>query len=228
MFETRLSKVGMGPKTNSFNELSTENDMEEKLIHNTYLNGLNLKADNKSNLDIERKISSISSKRIVWADNNNFNRKDLLCNTNFAKDLFYQKDIKPVLNHKKAKPIKPILKIRSASADVTGANKYKMFGLNNIPASTNLNNSNINNQNAYSANSNYNSNLGNFNQNSPSLLNLASNKFPFQQQNIHINSVNLTNISIAQHQDQCLQERNIVNNVKQSKKIKKDFYERKK
>ena len=47
MFETRLSKVGMGPKTNSFNELSTENDMEEKLIHNTYLNGLNLKTDNK-------------------------------------------------------------------------------------------------------------------------------------------------------------------------------------
>ena len=70
-------------------------------------------------------------------------------------------------------------------------------------------------------------NLGNLNQNSPSLLNLTSNKYPFQQ-NIHINSTNLPNISIPQHQKQPLQEKNIVSNVTQSKKIKKDFYERKK
>jgi len=161
MFESRLSKTGMGPKTNTFSELSNENDLEEKVMHNTHLNGLNLKSENKSNIDIERKLSNISSKRITWADNNNLNRKDLLCNTNFTKDLYYQKDIKPVLNHKKGKPIKPILKKRPNSADPSST-KFKIYNLNNVTASTNLNNSNINNHNSYGANSNYNSNINNY------------------------------------------------------------------
>jgi len=188
MFESRLSKLGIGPKTNTFNELSNENDLEEKVIHNTYLNGLNVKIENRSNIDIERKISNISSKRITWADNNNLNRKDLLCNTNFAKDLFYQKDIKPILNHKKGKPIKPILKKRSSSADP--ANKFKIYNLNNVSTSTNLNNSNINNQNAYSATSNYNSNLNNYGTNNS----FINNENKTSQDNTEINTNNSSSI----------------------------------
>jgi hypothetical protein len=151
-------------------ELSNENDIEEKVIHNTYLNGINNKLEARSNIGIDKKISSVSSKRIVWADNNNFNRKDLLCNTNYTKDLFYQKDIKTILSHKKGKPIKSILKTRPASADAS-ANKYKMFSQNNVTASTNLNNSNINNQNAHSVSSNYNSNLNNYGTNNSFIIN---------------------------------------------------------
>jgi len=190
MFESRLSKVGMGPKTNTFNELSNDNDLEEKVIHNTYLNGLNIKNENRSNLDFERKISNNNSKRISWADNNNLNRKDLLCNTNFTKDLFYQKDIKPILNHKKGKPIKSILKKRSASADAAG-NKFKMTGLNNVTTSTNLNNSNINNQNAYNS-SNYNSNSNNYGTNN-SFINKSETKSPQDKGN----NMNLSNNSIV-------------------------------
>jgi len=187
----------MGPKTNNFNELSNENDLEEKVIHNTYLNGLNNKADTRYSNDNEKKISNPASKRICWADNNNFNRKDLLCNTNYTKDLFYQKEIKPILSHKKGKPIKSILKKRSASADGS-ASKYKMFGLNNVTASTNLNNSNINNQNAYSASNNYNSNLNNnYGTNNSFIINNNETKSPIiDNNNNNSGSMNVSNNSI--------------------------------
>lgn len=176
MFEGRLSKVGLGPKSNSFKELSMENEQEERIIHNTFLNGLTaFKSDNNINNinndsiynkykdDINSYINekksrnpNNNSRRICWADNNNINRKDLLCSTNHSKDLFYQKDIKPVLNHRKGKPIKPILKKSPQITDFSPAKPSKQYNVNNL--STNGNNNSLVNYNTGSKTKNNNSN----------------------------------------------------------------------
>jgi len=49
------------------------------------------------------------STKLKWVDNN-MNKKDVLCYTNFSKDLFIQRDIKPITIHKKLKPQKSNLK----------------------------------------------------------------------------------------------------------------------
>ena len=211
----------MGPKSNNFCELSSENDMEEKLLHNTFLNGLNINKD--KSLDMERKtpknISSIQ-KRIQWADNNNFNRKDLLCNTNISKDLLFQKEIKPVQTHKKNKNIKSILKTRSASADIIRF-AGPSFNLNSNNISVNLgNNRNLNNvsnssvinnnpnpgilenkKNDIGHDSSNNSYVGNYFDKQNLNLNLNNNNFNNSDQKKNNNLSNNQNISSVNNKE---------------------------
>jgi hypothetical protein len=107
MYESRLSKVGQGPKSNNFHDEPGDIELDELLLRNTYLNGL----PNKNT--VGGKPMAFNSRGIQWADNN---KRDLLCTTNLGKDLMIQKDIKPVVSHKKLRPMKSILK-RSNSAD---------------------------------------------------------------------------------------------------------------
>jgi hypothetical protein len=106
LFEARLSKNGVGPKSNSFYDDPHDHETDEIIIRNTYINGLPIKA--------EKPNYKFSSKKIKWADNNG-NRKELLCSTNLSKELIIQKDIKPVVSHKKMKATKSILKIGNKS-----------------------------------------------------------------------------------------------------------------
>ena len=79
----------------------------------------------------------------------------------------------------------------------------------------------------YNQNQNHNHHNQNQNQN-PLLFNLSSAQFPFQQK-LHINTTNPSNLSISLDQEQSLRDKNVVNHVNRSKKIKKVFYtERKK
>lgn len=112
LFETRLGKSGVGAKTNTFEEISNENDYEEVLIRNTYLNGLEKKLPSRPYTSDAK---SDKKKKIFWADKNDFNRKDLLCNINPDKELFFKRDIKPITNHKKMTPAKSSLKFRPSS-----------------------------------------------------------------------------------------------------------------
>ena len=114
LFETRLNKSGFGPKTSSFSEISNENDLDEVLLRNTYLNGLDNKLPSRPYTS-DSKIGN-KSKSIIWADKNDINRKDLLCNINPQKELYFIKDIKPVMNHKKMIPSKSCIKRKSYSS----------------------------------------------------------------------------------------------------------------
>ena len=77
------------------------------MLRNTYVNGL----ENKVYIPLtsENRISNIS-KRILWGDKKDNSRKDLLCNINPAKELYFLREIKPILNHKKMTPIKSSIK----------------------------------------------------------------------------------------------------------------------
>lgn len=114
-FESRLSKIGHGPRSNSWLDNGNDGDPEELVIRNTYLNGLAQKE--KSQSDNRMKGYNYNSRRITWADNNHMN-KSLLCSINMGRELVYQKDIKPVLSHKKLKPTKSCLKVRSQSLEI--------------------------------------------------------------------------------------------------------------
>lgn len=226
MFEARLSKAGVGPRTNTFNEMSRENDFEEKLIHNTYLNGLSVKGSglNKSIDEGRRAVtpnhSSPSSKKINWADNNNINRRDLLCSTNLTKELFYQKDIKPIMAHKKSKPVKGILKkkdnfIKNEESKLKRPNStnHSNNALNNSSLvntsgyNTNYSSINVNNSNKTTNNFYTGSNALNNNQ-----INNLSNKF-INQNELKQNSAISNSNSNAQNNS------SIVNNFLNSKNL---------
>jgi hypothetical protein len=143
MFETRLSKAGAGPKSNTWQDHNPDgNDPDELLIRNTYLNGLVQKNEGKK-ADLGKPYS-FYSRKLQWADNNNAYRKDLLCTTNFNKDLVTQKEIKPMMNHKKMKPSKSILKkdksgseelVRTSTPNIQGS-KVDLMSQNNLSSTT--------------------------------------------------------------------------------------------
>ena len=103
-------------------------DEEEKLLRNTYMNGLptikNINDNEKNNNKImdlligndninDDNISGkyIKIKHIIWADNNPFfnqQKKIEILNTN--NDLCLKKDIKPIFSHLKCIPIKSCIK----------------------------------------------------------------------------------------------------------------------
>jgi len=105
--------MGQGPKSTTWSDVGNDADPEELLLRNTYLNGLAQKTDKN-----ELRPFNYTTRKVVWADNNNFNNKGQLCSVNLGKELMYQKDIKPVVSHKKSKPMKSSLKTRSHSADL--------------------------------------------------------------------------------------------------------------
>ena len=95
-------------------------DDEEKLLRNTYINGLppNIEVkENENNRIIELLIGDnnnenyVKKKHIIWADNNPYsfqNGKIEIFNLN--NDLCLKKDIKIILFHLQHKPIKPCIK----------------------------------------------------------------------------------------------------------------------
>ena len=108
------------------------------MMRNTYLNGLQGKNNNE--IKTERSFYG-SSKKVNWTDNNT-GKREALVSTTFHVDLYFQKDIKQVISHKKLRPSKSIIKGRSNSVDVRRSNL--------------MNNQQLNNNN----NQNYNNNQG--------------------------------------------------------------------
>jgi len=115
LFESRLNKTGLGAKSTTFSEVSNDNDNDEILIRNTYLNGLENKIPSRPYTS-NNEYKSESNRKILWADKNDNNRKDLLCNINPQRELYFIKDIKPITNHKRMMPLKSSLKKRAFSA----------------------------------------------------------------------------------------------------------------
>ena len=109
LFENRLTKKGEGIKSIPWTEENLP-DPEEKLLRNTYVNSL---PTNPSMIPKEM-ITTKERKHIAWADSNPY-KKELLFHINTAKDLFYQRDVKPVTAHKRLRPSSSCMKKRSNS-----------------------------------------------------------------------------------------------------------------
>ena len=104
-FEARLGQRGELSKDIpwSFDNLK---DPEEKLLRNTYINGLNKNKINRSNLNENKgKI-----KHINWADLVDPEQQVPISVINLDKDLFFKKNIKPIFVHKQLKPLKSCIK----------------------------------------------------------------------------------------------------------------------
>lgn len=65
-----------------------------------------------------------ASKKIKWVDNLS-NKKEVLCFTNYSKDLVFIKDVKPITIHKKLKPHKSSFKNPSHSYENNSKNISK-------------------------------------------------------------------------------------------------------
>ena len=110
-YEMRLSKIS-NIKTANWNEI-TFKDGDEKLLRNTYVNGLpvnKLKSVGISEIDNninKENIGSLIKKNnihIKWAN------EEELINLNFEKELLFLKEIKPITCHTTIKPLKSSIK----------------------------------------------------------------------------------------------------------------------
>ena len=109
-------------------------DPEEKLLRNTYLNGVKfeIKKDNRNNnnnlLSSNMKINGNKNMRhIMWADNNPYQKSNLELN-NSENDLFFQKNPKLVTVHQSLRPRKGCIK---------GFNNNNGINMNNYNMSNN-------------------------------------------------------------------------------------------
>ncbi len=131
-FSIRLDKINKGIKKENWNDEDNFFDLDEKIMRNTYVNGLpsdkNVKSENK-----------IKKKKVGWADNNPYGRNDYLFSCNLKKDLFLMKDIKPVINHLKMRPSKSCVKNKNKSKSVNSGREFVSFKDNNNNKSGNRN-----------------------------------------------------------------------------------------
>lgn len=178
LFESRLMKKGEGIKTIPW---SVENlaDPEERLLRNTYVNGLLSKASNVPRDYFKPK----EKRRIGWADTN---KKDVLAKYNTQKDLFLkpEKSITNITIHKKVRPSKSCIKNRAlSSGDIRRKTDSNNLITPNISTSqsVNYNMAPIKNSNLSSSNNPYNypnTNNMNLTMKNPIAINAALNQPP--------------------------------------------------
>ena len=155
-FEMRLNKNNNNQIKKSCDWIDDNiQDPEEKLMRNTYINGLPSKKINNNNNNIKKN----KKRNVGWADNNPYGKSDYLITFNLQKDLLLMKDIKPVNNHTKMRPSKSCIKNRSQSANQSQINKSYAFSSNTQE------NFMVNNLNTVKLNNNNNEMNKNFNEN---------------------------------------------------------------
>ena len=103
-FERRMIKRGEGIINIPWSE-DNLNSSDEKLMRNTYVNGLKNDVNNAKIIPSDLK----KKKHIGWADCSNIKKCSLEI-VNLNKDLFFKKDIKNIVSHIKMKPSKSCVK----------------------------------------------------------------------------------------------------------------------
>ena len=211
-FESRLIQRGELGKDIpwSFENLK---DPEEKLLRNTYMNGLNI--INKSNKNDGYGNYNKNNRHILWADSNPYQQIPLSV-IDLDRDLFFKKNIRPIFPHMQKRALKPCIKnkknaFNNLKRDKVNEEKITRQNLNNniinnIIKKNLLNNNNnmlISNSNKNSKknlteNNEENINIGN----KPEVNNIQSN-------NLIINSIQKNNI---------LNNKNYIKNENMNKK----------
>ena len=105
-FESRLIQRGELTKDIpwSFENLK---DPEEKLLRNTYMNGINV--INRQNINDKFMNNKSNLRHIIWADTNP-NQQIPISIVNLDKDLFFKQNIRPIYPHQQKRPLKPCIK----------------------------------------------------------------------------------------------------------------------
>ena len=195
-FEARLFHRGELTKDTpwSFEDLK---DPEEKLLRNTYINGLNKNKINRSNLNENKgKI-----RHIKWVDDLSENEEKIpIAVINLDKDLFFKKNVRPIFIHKQLKPLKPCIKIPQKKFIMKyfsnkimkkeKENKNTNLSINNILKNNMINNSSI----VISGNKSFNNSQNDENNNK------LINSIPIKKSNINKkpNSFNLNNNNLGE------------------------------
>ena len=131
-FENRLRNRGELTRDIPW-EFSNLVDPEEKLLRNTYINGLKPEVININMNQLKE-----NKRHILWADINPYQKFPIEI-VNSENDLFFKKDLKPITAHQNSRPIKACIK--KINKNNSNDNNFEMknnFILNNY------NNININ------------------------------------------------------------------------------------
>ena len=198
-FENRLKQRGELTRDIPW-EFEDLPDPEEKLLRNTYLNGVKIEIKN-NNLNPNRKNNL---RRIMWADTNPYQKSPLELNDS-TNDLFYQKDLRPITVHQSIRPKKGCIKGMNKNIVNIGMNKQN-----------NLNIIHNNSFKSQSINPNNNEIMKNFSsiEDFKKALSLSDNNnifapAPVQIDNNWNNNMNIPNITALRGEKN---ERNIMNN----------------
>ena len=106
-FESRLIHRGELSKDIPWSFENLKNP-EEKLLRNTYINGLNLiNKQNKNNEFINNNKSNL--RHISWADSNPYQQMPISV-IDLDKDLFFKKNVRPIFSHQQKRFLKPCIK----------------------------------------------------------------------------------------------------------------------
>ena len=103
-FENRLRNKGELTRDIPW-EFGNLIDTEEKLLRNTYINGLKPEIIDQNNNKFKD-----NKRHIMWADINSYQKSPIEI-INSENDLFFKKDIKPITVHQSLKQIKGCIKI---------------------------------------------------------------------------------------------------------------------
>ena len=122
-FENRLKQRGELTRDIPW-EFEDLPDPEEKLLRNTYLNGVKIEIKN-NNLNPNRKNNL---RRIMWADTNPYQKSPLELNDS-TNDLFYQKDLRPITVHQSIRPKKGCIKGMNKNIVNIGMNKQNNLNI---------------------------------------------------------------------------------------------------
>ena len=195
-FENRLRQRGELPPGDIPWEFEELPDPEEKLLRNTYLNGVKVEINNNINPNRKNNL-----RRIMWADTNPYQKSPLEFN-NSENDLFYQKNLRPITIHQSLRPKRGCIKGMNNNMNNIGINMQNNNNLNN------LNNLNIfNNNNLFKSKSTNNEIINNNEEYKNNfVLPKNNNIFSSQQVDNNWNNMNIPNIT-ALRGDQIDRER---------------------
>ena len=173
-FESRLRNRGELSRDTPW-EYEDLKDPEEKLLRNTYINGIKPELNN---LEINQNKENL--RHIFWADTNPY-QKLALENANTENDLCFQKNIKPITVHQS-------LKVRKGCIKGMDNNDQSKISMNKGVIIQNNNLNIINNNSLKVLNNNINNNYDNI-QNNNNFLNKQQ-----QQQKNNWDDMNIPNI----------------------------------
>ena len=218
-FEERLRKRGELNSDIPWPSTFLLKDKDEKLICNTYMNGLPSEKDNLKNENFCNNNEII--RHIIWNDENPVQKGPLEI-VDREHDLFLEKDIKPVTSHQRIRPTKKCIK---NSGNNDKENRYNVYdnnlnldksksglmnnnyignnNINNYNFSDNRNNNNTNEENNNMASALYNleslnslnhenvKNYGVIYDNNNNINNNIKNRYNFKE-NTNFNNINLS------------------------------------
>ena len=181
-FENRLRQRGELTRDIPW-EFEGLQDPEEKLLRNTYLNGVKIEVNN--NITPNRGKNNL--RRIMWADNNPYQKSPLELN-NSTNDLFYQRDLRPITIHQSIKPKRGCIKGMNKNMNNVGINMQGNINKLNI----------INTSNQFKSKSTNNEVMNNFGNNFEEYKNNIgiqknNNIFKSQQKDNNWNNMNMPN-----------------------------------